>query len=154
MLNFSVIQRQVNLPVTVIEPVAVYRFLHFQTGWKNWNNDVYLDFIYVDEEIENPDTDKFLFILEEVNPGEWLCECLGELLIIRWQKAVSALFNKFTLPLIKRAYPTLLASKLVNVQPMQTPASLIFYVRYKYAKMKADNVLNEHEDQTQMSAGI
>lgn len=44
--------------------------------------------------------------------------------------------DRFTLPLIKRTYPSLIASKLVGVQPMTQPASLIFYLRYKYAKGK------------------
>jgi hypothetical protein len=38
--------------------------------------------------------------------------------------------NRFSIPLIRKAYPSLNASKLVSVQPMTAPASL----RYKYAR--------------------
>ncbi len=41
--------------------------------------------------------------------------------------------NRYTIPLIKKSYPSLIASKLVGVQPMMAPASLLFYLRYKYA---------------------
>lgn len=36
-------------------------------------------------------------------------------------------FSKFAIPLIRRTYPAFYASKLVSVQPLSTPVSLIFY---------------------------
>lgn len=44
--------------------------------------------------------------------------------------------DRFTLPLVRKVAPALIADKLVGVQPMSQPASLIFYLRYKYAKTK------------------
>lgn len=45
-------------------------------------------------------------------------------------------FTRFALPLIRKSYPKLIADNLVGVQPMSQPASLIFYIRYKYALAK------------------
>lgn len=41
-------------------------------------------------------------------------------------------FSKLSLPLVSRSYPKLIADALVGVQPMSTPSSLIFYIRYRY----------------------
>jgi hypothetical protein len=45
-------------------------------------------------------------------------------------------FTRFALPLIRKSYPRLIADNLVGVQPMSQPASLIFYIRYRYALSK------------------
>jgi hypothetical protein len=45
-------------------------------------------------------------------------------------------FTRFALPLIRKAYPKLIADNLVGVQPMSQPASLIFYIRYRYSLSK------------------
>lgn len=37
-------------------------------------------------------------------------------------------YQKFTFPLIKQVYPTLIAKKLVSVQPMGTPTGKLFTV--------------------------
>lgn len=49
-------------------------------------------------------------------------------------------FTRFALPLIRKSYPKLIADNLVGVQPMQQPASLIFYIRYRYALSKGQTV--------------
>jgi hypothetical protein len=45
-------------------------------------------------------------------------------------------FTRFALPLLRKSYPKLISDNLVGVQPMSQPASLIFYVRYRYAISK------------------
>ncbi|MHA1838781.1 MAG: hypothetical protein ACTSYO_02325 [Candidatus Ranarchaeia archaeon] len=45
-------------------------------------------------------------------------------------------FTRFALPLIRKSYPKLISDNLVGVQPMSQPASLIFYIRYRYALSK------------------
>ena len=49
-------------------------------------------------------------------------------------------FTRFALPLIRKSYPKLIADSLVGVQPMSQPASLIFYIRYRYALTKGQTV--------------
>jgi len=49
-------------------------------------------------------------------------------------------FTRFALPLIRKSYPKLIADNLVGVQPMSQPASLIFYIRYRYALSKGGTV--------------
>lgn len=49
-------------------------------------------------------------------------------------------FTRFALPLIRKSYPRLIADNLVGVQPMSSPASLIFYIRYRYAISKGQTV--------------
>lgn len=49
-------------------------------------------------------------------------------------------FTRFALPLIRKSYPKLIADGLVGVQPMNQPASLIFYIRYRYALSKGQTV--------------
>ncbi len=44
--------------------------------------------------------------------------------------------DRFTLPLIRKSYPKLIASTLVGVQPLTAPAGLVFYLRYRYAQGK------------------
>lgn len=49
-------------------------------------------------------------------------------------------FTRFALPLIRKSYPKLISDNLVGVQPMSQPASLIFYIRYRYALTKGQTV--------------
>jgi hypothetical protein len=49
-------------------------------------------------------------------------------------------FTRFALPLIRKSYPKLITDNLVGVQPMSQPASLIFYIRYRYAISKGQTV--------------
>lgn len=49
-------------------------------------------------------------------------------------------FTRFALPLIRKSYPKLISDNLVGVQPMSQPASLIFYIRYRYALSKGQTV--------------
>jgi hypothetical protein len=49
-------------------------------------------------------------------------------------------FTRFALPLIRKSYPRLIADNLVGVQPMSSPASLIFYIRYRYAISKGQTI--------------
>ncbi len=49
-------------------------------------------------------------------------------------------FTRFALPLIRKSFPKLIADNLVGVQPMSQPASLIFYIRYRYALSKGQTV--------------
>ena len=49
-------------------------------------------------------------------------------------------FTRFALPLIRKSYPRLIADNLVGVQPMSQPASLIFYIRYRYAISKGQTI--------------
>ena len=49
-------------------------------------------------------------------------------------------FTRFALPLIRKRYAKLIADSLVGVQPMSQPASLIFYIRYRYALNKGQTV--------------
>lgn len=48
---------------------------------------------------------------------------------------IAAGLSKFTIPLVAKIYPQLIASKLVAVQPMTAPASLIHYLRRQYRNM-------------------
>lgn len=49
-------------------------------------------------------------------------------------------FTRFALPLLRKSYPKLIADNLVGVQPMSQPASLLFYIRYRYALTKGQTV--------------
>lgn len=49
-------------------------------------------------------------------------------------------FTRFALPLIRKSYARLISDELVGVQPMSQPASLIFYIRYRYALSKGQTV--------------
>lgn len=49
-------------------------------------------------------------------------------------------FTRFALPLIRKAYPKLISDNLIGVQPMSQPASLIFYIRYRYGLSKGQTV--------------
>lgn len=45
-------------------------------------------------------------------------------------------FTRFALPLLRKSYPKLIADSIIGVQPMSQPASLLFYIRYRYALAK------------------
>lgn len=49
-------------------------------------------------------------------------------------------FTRFALPLLRKSFPKLISDSLVGVQPMSQPASLIFYIRYRYALSKGKTV--------------
>jgi hypothetical protein len=49
-------------------------------------------------------------------------------------------FLKFTMPLVKRAFPSLISQNLVSVQPMTQPLSSVFYLNQKYGSQKGSNV--------------
>ena len=49
-------------------------------------------------------------------------------------------FTRFALPLLRKSFSKLIADNLVGVQPMSQPASLIFYIRYKYAMTKGQTI--------------
>jgi hypothetical protein len=49
-------------------------------------------------------------------------------------------FTRFALPLIRKSYPKLISDNLIGVQPMSQPASLIFYIRYRYGISKGQTV--------------
>lgn len=49
-------------------------------------------------------------------------------------------FTRFALPILRKSYSKLIADNLVAVQPMSQPASMIFYLRYRYAMSKGQTV--------------
>lgn len=49
-------------------------------------------------------------------------------------------FTRFALPMIRKSFSKLIADELVGVQAMSQPASLIFYIRYRYALSKGQTV--------------
>lgn len=69
-------------------------------------------------------------------------------------------FQHYLLPLVRRVYPNLIANELVGVQPMTSPASLVFYLKYKYTGLvNPDTVSNNvvtpsASDKGWTSAGI
>lgn len=49
-------------------------------------------------------------------------------------------FTRFALPLLRKSFPKMISDNLVGVQPMSQPASMIFYIRYRYALTKGQTV--------------
>lgn len=49
-------------------------------------------------------------------------------------------FTRFALPIIRKSYSKLISDNLVGVQPMSQPASLLFYIRYRYGLTKGQTV--------------
>ena len=49
-----------------------------------------------------------------------------------------AQFKRISIPLVRRIYPSLIANKLVSVQPLVGPASLVYYLRHQYSKNKGN----------------
>ena len=45
-----------------------------------------------------------------------------------------AQFKRISIPLVRSVYPSLIADKLVSVQPLGGPSGLVHYLRYKYNK--------------------
>lgn len=43
-----------------------------------------------------------------------------------------AQFKRFSTPLIKRIYPSLISSNIQSIQPLNTPSSLVYYYRNTY----------------------
>lgn len=52
-------------------------------------------------------------------------------------------FKNISIPLVRRIYPQLLASKIVEVQPMTEPTGLIYYLRYKYSQNQGTKCSSE-----------
>jgi hypothetical protein len=48
--------------------------------------------------------------------------------------AHTAKFTKLTLPLIRKVYPKLIADKMVGIEPLRQPSSLIYYTKFRYSK--------------------
>lgn len=51
--------------------------------------------------------------------------------------------NQILLPVIRRVFPYLMANNWVSIQPMLSPVSLIFYLRYFYAGAKSNTSAGE-----------
>lgn len=51
--------------------------------------------------------------------------------------------ERVLLPIVRRFYPALVANKLVGIQPMTTPSSLVFYLRYYYTFNKGKTVAGD-----------
>jgi hypothetical protein len=47
-------------------------------------------------------------------------------------------FEKYAFPLVRAIFPELIASRLVSVQPMQGPVSLVFYLDFVYGTTKGN----------------
>lgn len=47
-----------------------------------------------------------------------------------------AQFKRLSIPLVRRIYPSLIADKLVSVQPLAGPSGLVHYLRHKYSQNK------------------
>lgn len=52
------------------------------------------------------------------------------------QPPVEAEFKRIKIPLVRRIYPSLIANKIVSVQPLLGPSSLVYYLRYRYSSNK------------------
>ncbi len=50
------------------------------------------------------------------------------------QVSTPGAFDRISIPLVRRIYPQMIASDLVNVQPMQGPTGLIYYLRHQYSQ--------------------
>lgn len=51
-----------------------------------------------------------------------------------------AQFKRISIPLVRRIYPQLIANKIVSVQPLLGPTGLVYYLRFRYATTKGENV--------------
>lgn len=47
-----------------------------------------------------------------------------------------AQFGRISIPLVRRIYPSLIADKIVSVQPLTGPTGLVYYLNHKYSKNK------------------
>jgi len=52
-------------------------------------------------------------------------------------------FTKMEFPVVRRVFPSLIASEIVSVQPMSVPAGSVFFAEYSYRKAKeADYIVS------------
>jgi hypothetical protein len=49
-------------------------------------------------------------------------------------------FTRFALPMLRKSFARLICDNLVGVQAMSQPASLVFYIRYRYGMSKGQTV--------------
>jgi|CXWL01.1.fsa_nt_gi hypothetical protein len=49
--------------------------------------------------------------------------------------------EKFTLPLVRKVYPNLIAQNIVSVQPMTGHLSSVFFLQYSYGSFKNGDVV-------------
>ena len=54
--------------------------------------------------------------------------------------AGSNLIPRVMFPMIRRVYPTLIANKLVSVQPLTAPTGVIYYIVYQYTNSKVESL--------------
>ncbi len=50
----------------------------------------------------------------------------------------SNLIPRVLFPIIRRVYPTLIANKLVSVQPIQARTGVIYYIQYQFTNIKGE----------------
>lgn len=50
-------------------------------------------------------------------------------------------FERFVSPIIRSAYPNLVATELISVQPLAGPTSLIFFVDSRYGRVGDKRIL-------------
>ena len=74
--------------------------------------------IEADEEIEDPRTDQFILVFGRLASGHYVCSVRDRFMVMSWLRPDASSFSRFSLPLVKKRHPTLLASKLFSVQPM------------------------------------
>lgn len=46
----------------------------------------------------------------------------------------TASFSRLAIPLVRRIYPSLIANKLISVQPLLGPTGLVYYERFRYSE--------------------
>lgn len=49
-------------------------------------------------------------------------------------------FKRISIPLVRRIYPQLIADKIVSVQPLLGPSSLVHYLRFRYSEVNGKRV--------------
>ena len=64
-------------------------------------------------------------------------ELRNQMLTEETQTGNVAGYNKIAFPLVRRVFGQLLASELVAVQPMSLPSGLLFFLDFKYDRMKS-----------------
>lgn len=43
------------------------------------------------------------------------------------------MFGRMSIPLVRRIYPSLIANKIMSVQPLTGPTSLIYYLNFRHS---------------------
>jgi hypothetical protein len=76
-------------------------------------------------------------------PRDWLERTLNEDTLNEDPNVGTAqvgvnLIPKVMFPLIRRVFPSLIANKLVSVQPLSQPTGVVYYMRYGYDTTKGD----------------